>query len=124
MVCAGVRRGYTASTPIATDPAMPRLPLLLAALTASIGLAACAPDSFRNYEARMLQGTQIFAGVPELVAALGERRLAWGVVTNKASRFTVAASYGYLGAQADTTLWLADAVVESPQALLQLLGRA
>ncbi|XQU75893.1 Lipoprotein [Cupriavidus sp. H18C2] len=54
MVCAGVRRGYTASTPIATDPAMPRLPLLLAALTASIGLAACAPDSFRNYEARGL----------------------------------------------------------------------
>jgi len=147
-------------------------------------------EFFRNYEARMLQGTQIFAGVPELVAALGERRLAWGVVTNKASRFTVpltraigmfagaaaivsgdttphakphpaplleaarqlglppsacvyvgdderdiiagraagmrtvAASYGYLGAQADTTLWLADAVVESPQALLQLLGRA
>lgn len=147
-------------------------------------------EFFRNYEARMLQGTQVFAGVPELVAALGERRLAWGVVTNKASRFTVpltraigmfagaaaivsgdttphakphpaplleaarqlglppsacvyvgdderdiiagraagmrtvAASYGYLGAQADTTLWLADAVVESPQALLQLLGRA
>lgn len=35
---------------------MPRLSLLplTAVVTASIGLAACAPDSFRNYEARGL----------------------------------------------------------------------
>ncbi|WP_038205542.1 HAD-IA family hydrolase [Xenophilus azovorans] len=147
-------------------------------------------EFFRNYEARMLHGTQVFDGVPELIAALRERRLAWGVVTNKARRFTepltqaielfatagaivsgdttphskphpaplleaarqlgvppsaciyvgdderdivagraagmrtVAAMYGYLGAQADTTLWEADAVVDSPLALLQWLGPA
>ncbi|MFT4269161.1 MAG: phosphoglycolate phosphatase [Xenophilus sp.] len=145
-------------------------------------------EFFRNYEARMLDGTRVFAGVPELVSALSERGLAWGVVTNKASRFTlpltralgmfgsagaivsgdttphakphpaplleaarqlglpptecvyvgdderdimagraagmrtVAALYGYLGAQADAGLWQADAAVDSPQALLQLLG--
>ncbi|WP_399679624.1 HAD-IA family hydrolase [Xenophilus sp.] len=147
-------------------------------------------EFFRNYEARMLRGTQVFDGVPELIVALRERRLAWGVVTNKARRFTepltqaielfatagaivsgdttphskphpaplleaarqlgvppsaciyvgdderdiiagraagmrtVAAMYGYLGAQADTTLWEADAVVDSPLALLQWLGPA
>ncbi|KAI3589100.1 hypothetical protein D9X30_5912 [Cupriavidus sp. U2] len=51
-----MRRGYTGGSPIATDPAMPRLrPLLsIAVLTAAAGLTACAPDSFRNYEARGL----------------------------------------------------------------------
>ena len=37
---------------------------------------------------------------------------------------TVAATYGYLGSQADTTLWQADATIHSPQALLQLLQAA
>ena len=37
---------------------------------------------------------------------------------------TVAATYGYLGSQADTTLWQADATIHSPRALLQLLQAA
>jgi len=35
---------------------------------------------------------------------------------------TVAATYGYLGLQADTTAWGAHASIENPLALLQLLG--
>ncbi len=37
---------------------------------------------------------------------------------------TVAAAYGYMGAQADMTLWKADASIASPMALLQLLEQA
>ena len=37
---------------------------------------------------------------------------------------TVAAAYGYMGADADVTLWEADIAIESPLALLQLLEAA
>lgn len=45
-------------------------------------------EFFLNYESRMTELTTIFDGVPEMVACLVERKLAWGVVTNKAARFT------------------------------------
>lgn len=147
-------------------------------------------EFFQNYESRMLHQTCAFGGVAELVEALGQRGLRWGVVTNKSARFTdpltramslfasagaivsgdttphpkphpaplleaarrlgvdpagciyvgdderdmlagraagmrtVAASYGYIGAQADATRWLADAVIASPLELLQCLEAA
>lgn len=37
---------------------------------------------------------------------------------------TVAATYGYMGAQADATLWQADGAIDSPMALLQWLKAA
>lgn len=37
---------------------------------------------------------------------------------------TVAAAYGYMGAEADVTLWQADAAIASPMELLQLLKPA
>ncbi len=37
---------------------------------------------------------------------------------------TVAAAYGYMGADADVTLWEADTAIESPLALLQVLEAA
>ena len=45
-------------------------------------------EFFVNYESRMTELTSIFDGVPELVEQLLRRNLAWGVVTNKAARFT------------------------------------
>jgi 2-phosphoglycolate phosphatase len=45
-------------------------------------------EFFANYEACMTQRTLAFDEVAELIDALLARRLAWGVVTNKASRFT------------------------------------
>ncbi len=143
-----------------------------------------------NYERCMTERTHAFAGVAELLAALHTRQLDWGVVTNKAARFTepltrgmplfataravvsgdttphakphpaplleaarrmgldptqcvyvgdderdivagraagmatVAATYGYLGAKVDTAAWEADAEINSPLALLQLLNSA
>ena len=45
-------------------------------------------EFFTNYEACMTQRTLAFDEVAELIDELLARRLAWGVVTNKASRFT------------------------------------
>ena len=45
-------------------------------------------EFFVNYESRMTELTSIFEGVPEMLRQILERNLAWGVVTNKAARFT------------------------------------
>jgi phosphoglycolate phosphatase len=138
----------------------------------------------------MLRNTQVFDGVAELIEALRERGLRWGVVTNKSVRFTgpltrsmplfatagaivsgdttphakphpeplleaarqlgvpatscfyvgdderdilagraagmgtVAATYGYMGEQAEVARWDADAAISSPLEFLQLLKEA
>ena len=45
-------------------------------------------EFFFNYEARILDGTYAFDGVPELIVRLQQQDILWGVVTNKAARFT------------------------------------
>ncbi|TAK47725.1 MAG: HAD family hydrolase [Betaproteobacteria bacterium] len=46
-------------------------------------------DAFLDhYEARVCVDTRLFAGIPELLAAIEGRGMAWGIVTNKSSRFT------------------------------------
>jgi len=147
-------------------------------------------EFFANYERCMTQRTYAFDGVGELIDALLERGLTWGVVTNKSERFsipltsgmplfasagaivsgdttphakphpaplleaarrigldpercvyvgdderdiiaghaagmrTIAATYGYLGNRSDVAAWNAHAHINSPLALLQLLGSA
>lgn len=46
-------------------------------------------EFFTNYEARMTEKTMVFHGVVELIQEILQRQLVWGVVTNKAARFTV-----------------------------------
>lgn len=41
------------------------------------------------YEQRLLQDTHAFEGVPEMLAGLTGRAFRWGIVTNKAERFTL-----------------------------------
>lgn len=166
-------------------------------LGAAFGMAPEHPEYLRmreefwvNYESCMTERTRIFAGVPELVGRILQRNMAWGVVTNKAQRFTgpltramplfrtagavvsgdttphakphpaplleaaarlkfapehcvyvgdderdivaglaagmatVAATYGYLGAKAQVMQWGADAAINFPSELLQLLADA
>jgi N-acetyl-D-muramate 6-phosphate phosphatase len=64
-------------------------------LGVAFGMTADHPDFaqlreefFRNYEACLTQRTCIFPGVREVIAALAARGMPWGVVTNKAMRFT------------------------------------
>lgn len=45
-------------------------------------------EFFETYAECLLQQTQPFAEVAELIAQLGRRGLPWGVVTNKSQRFT------------------------------------
>ena len=155
-----------------------------------VGFEQLKHEFFVNYEACLTHNTHAFAGVPELIAGLRQKSLVWGVVTNKAARFseplarsmpffanstvlisgdttahskphpaplleaarrigidparcvyvgdderdiiagkaagmlTVAATYGYLGTQADPFRWSADAEIKSPLALLDLLMQA
>ena len=44
-------------------------------------------EFFSEYERCMTQRTEIFDGVPEMIAQLQTRGLRWGVVTNKMARF-------------------------------------
>lgn len=46
-------------------------------------------EFFANYEACMTERTYAFEGVVELVAKINHAGLKWGVVTNKAARFTL-----------------------------------
>jgi 2-phosphoglycolate phosphatase len=46
-------------------------------------------EFFVNYENCMMERTHAFSDVDELIAQLLTRGLAWGVVTNKSSRFTL-----------------------------------
>ena len=143
-----------------------------------------------SYERRMTRLTRPFDGVDRLLAGLQARGVRWGIVTNKAARFTapltsamplfdtacavvsgdttphakphpapvleamrvagveprhclyvgdderdmiagkaagvatVAARYGYLGAGADVAAWTADAWIDEPPQLLNLLPAA
>jgi phosphoglycolate phosphatase len=45
-------------------------------------------EFFSNYERCLTDRTQAFDGVPDMLAALSASGLPWGVVTNKAARFT------------------------------------
>ena len=46
-------------------------------------------EFFCNYEQRLTQNTLVFPGVADMLRNLVQRGTPWGVVTNKASRFTV-----------------------------------
>jgi N-acetyl-D-muramate 6-phosphate phosphatase len=88
-----------------TDRGLPSLPLELyrpmagAGARGMLGVAfGLTPDDpefpamreefFRNYERCMTQRTYVFDGVVQLIQQLGDRRIPWGVVTNKSMRFT------------------------------------
>jgi phosphoglycolate phosphatase len=94
-----------------TDRGLPSLPLesyrhmagagARGMLGIAFGMAPEHPDFpamreefFRNYESCMTQRTYVFEGVAQLIANLVEHDVAWGVVTNKAMRFTAPLTRG------------------------------
>lgn len=54
-----------------------------------VGYDTMREEFFGNYERCLTQRTCVFSGVPDLIENLLARGLQWGVVTNKASRFSV-----------------------------------
>jgi len=53
------------------------------------GYEAMRLEFLSNYEQAICQHSTLFAGVTEMLAMIADRRLAWGIVTNKAERFTL-----------------------------------
>ncbi len=51
------------------------------------GYDALRDEFLKRYEARMTRETRVFAEIVPLLAWLDAERLAWGIVTNKATRF-------------------------------------
>ncbi len=51
------------------------------------GYEALRDEFLQRYEARMTRETRVFAEILPLLAWLDQERLAWGIVTNKATRF-------------------------------------
>ncbi len=49
--------------------------------------AALRDEFLQRYEARMTRETRAFDAVRDVTDALSQRRIAWGIVTNKAARF-------------------------------------
>ena len=94
-----------AADKLRTDQGLPSLPLqdyrpmagagARGMLSVAFGITPDHPDFpglrekfFTNYESCIHDRTSTFDGVPELVNALLQRSVRWGVVTNKMARFT------------------------------------
>lgn len=103
-----------------TDPLVQALPLFESAATVVSGDTTAhakphpAPLLYAAQQLNVSASDCVYVGDDErdIVAGLA------------AGMGTVAATYGYLGAQADANQWGAHAVVNSPQALLQYLNLA
>jgi phosphoglycolate phosphatase len=52
------------------------------------GYAALAAEFLDLYERNLCRGTRLFPGIAELIERLEKQALPWGIVTNKAERFT------------------------------------
>jgi phosphoglycolate phosphatase len=52
------------------------------------GYEAMRLEFLRNYEKAICQHSVLFDGVTDLLGMITERNLPWGIVTNKAARFT------------------------------------
>ena len=103
-----------------TLPLTQAMPLFKTALTIVSGDTT--PHA-KPHPAPVIEAARQLGMAPERCIYVGddERDIVAG---RAAGMLTVAAAYGYLGASADTAAWGADAVIESPSALLQLLGMA
>jgi len=55
---------------------------------ADAGFTALRDEFLSRYEQRMMQQTQVFDAMRPVLAALQARSMPWGIVTNKAQRFT------------------------------------
>ena len=84
-------------------------------------------DEFlRRYESRMTRETHVFADVAALLASLAEAGIAWGIVTNKATRFAAPLVAALGLADAAGALVCGDTTVHSkphPEPLLEAARR-
>lgn len=103
-----------------TDPLTRSMPLFLSARTVVSGDTT--PHS-KPHPAPLLEAASRLGISPARCLYVGddERDIVAGLA---AGMGTVAATYGYLGQKADPTQWGAQAIINSPGALLQLFAKA
>jgi len=90
------------------------------------GYEALRDEFLARYEARMTRETRVFEAMVPVLAWLAERRMPWGIVTNKATRFAapLVASLGL--AEQMSTLVCGDTVAHAkphPAPLLEAAAR-
>lgn len=103
-----------------TEPLTRHMPLFASAGTVISGDTTA---HAKPHPAPLLEAARRLAVEPRHCLYVGddERDIVAGLAAGMA---TVAASYGYLGQQTDPGQWGAHATINSPAALLQLLGKA
>ena len=74
--------------PVASAGARGMLGVGLSMAPGDAGYDAAREEFLAEYEAALDRDTRLFDGVPECLSGLQARGLPWGVVTNKATRFT------------------------------------
>jgi 2-phosphoglycolate phosphatase len=79
---------YALLRPVASAGARGLIGAAFGLTPADSGYEALRIGFLDNYAAALVVESRLFDGVPPLLQALVERGLAWGIVTNKASRFT------------------------------------
>lgn len=70
--------------------------------------AECRDEFLARYEVRMTRETQMFEGVLPVLAAFARHEMPWGIVTNKASRYSVPLVRSFPGLDAAATLVCGD----------------
>lgn len=80
---------YRELRPVASHGARGLLKVALAAAPEDGGYEALRLEFLENYATRLCVDSTLFGGIPEVLEALDRRGLAYGIVTNKASRFTL-----------------------------------
>ena len=103
-----------------TDPLTAAMPLFA---TAGAIVSGDTTPHAKPHPAPLLEAAQRLGLAPEVCLYVGddERDIVAG---HAAGMRTVAATYGYLGSEADVAAWKAHAQINSPLALLQLLASA
>lgn len=79
---------YASFRPMVGAGARGMVGIALQVTPADAEFPALRDEFLSRYEGRMTQSTRVFDAVPSVLAALQVRGLPWGIVTNKARRFT------------------------------------
>ena len=80
----------------------------LGVLPQDAAFAECRDEFLARYEARMTSETHVFAGMLPVLAAFACHAMPWGIVTNKASRYSVPLVRSLAGLDAAATLVCGD----------------
>ena len=98
----------------------------LGVLPQDLAYAECRNEFLTRYEARMTRETRVFQGLLPVLAAFARQTMPWGIVTNKASRYSIPLVRSLRSLDAAATLVCGDTTPHSkphPAPLLEAARR-